>query len=123
MRSQNMIKNFVTAAGLLSLATAAAATTWNVDASACDDTTGTPAFCTIGAAIATAAAGDTIQIVAADYAENLFIDKSLTLLGANAGNCARDGEFPGRGAPAAATRRTCCRRPTRRSASLRAPTT
>ncbi|MFN7942379.1 MAG: right-handed parallel beta-helix repeat-containing protein [Thermoanaerobaculia bacterium] len=89
-----MIKNFVTAAGLLSLATAAAATTWNVDASACDDTTGTPAFCTIGAAIATAAAGDTIQIVAADYAENLFIDKSLTLLGANAGNCARDGEFP-----------------------------
>lgn len=94
MRSQNMIQKLFVTAGFLTLATAAAATTWNVDASACDDTTGTPAFCTIGAAIATAAAGDTISVVAADYAENLFIDKSLTLLGANAGSCARDNEYP-----------------------------
>ena len=42
-------------------------------------------FATIQAAVAAAANGDTIVVDAGIYAENLTIDKAVTILGANAG--------------------------------------
>ena len=42
-------------------------------------------FATIQAAVAAAANGDTIMVDAGTYAENLTIDKAVTILGANAG--------------------------------------
>jgi parallel beta-helix repeat protein len=49
---------------------------------ACDNSTGTPAYCTISAAIAAAAPGDTIEVDNGTYFENVDIDKdNLTLDG------------------------------------------
>src|ERR1044072_7939317 len=44
----------------------------------------TPCFTTIQAAINAAAPGDTIQVAAATYAEQIDVNKALTLLGPNA---------------------------------------
>ncbi len=44
----------------------------------------TPCFTTIQAAINAAAPGDTIQVAAATYAEQINVNKALTLLGPNA---------------------------------------
>jgi hypothetical protein len=68
---------------------AAAATTWVVD----DDGVQCPArdFASIQAAISapTTINGDTIRVCAGTYVENVFLNKSLTLLGAQAGVDAR----------------------------------
>ncbi|GAA3744942.1 hypothetical protein GCM10022239_20670 [Leifsonia bigeumensis] len=67
-------------AGLLALGAgpARAAESWTVCASGCD-------YTTISAAVSGAAAGDTIVVQAGTYAESIVIDKSLTILGPNAG--------------------------------------
>ncbi len=53
-------------------------------------TYGTDAFGTIGAAVAAAHAGDTIEIATGLFVENVTINTSLTLLGANAGIAGSD---------------------------------
>ena len=60
-----------------------AATTLEVNnTGACDDSTGTPVYCTLGAAIAAAAPRDTIEVVNGTYFENVDIGKdNLTLEG------------------------------------------
>jgi len=68
----------MTFAAVLVAAPASAATTLTVCATGCDATT-------IQAAVTAASAGDTITIAAGTYAESVSIDKSLTLVGPNAG--------------------------------------
>jgi nitrous oxidase accessory protein NosD len=43
-------------------------------------------FKTIGAAVAAASTGDTIQVASGTYSEDVIIDKSLSLIGANSAN-------------------------------------
>ena len=67
---------------------ALAATTRNVNNTpGCNDGTGTPYYCTIGAAVAASSSGDTITVAAGvhPYAESIGIDKGLSLLGPNFG--------------------------------------
>lgn len=45
-------------------------------------------YATISAAVSAAAAGDTIEVCAGTYAEGVLVDKSLTILGPNAGSSA-----------------------------------
>src|SRR5256886_413947 len=72
---------------------ASAATTLVVDddgmATAADCNDPTPTYMTIGAAVAAAASGDTIKVCPGTYVENVVLNKSLTLLGAQAGVDAR----------------------------------
>ena len=51
---------------------------------ACDDTTGSPAYCTIQAAVDAASDGDTISVAAGTYTEGITLTpgKDLTLVGA-----------------------------------------
>jgi hypothetical protein len=69
-------------------ATAAAQTTWHVDANyaGCPGSgSASDPFCTIGAALSAASPGDTIQVAAGHYAENLQITTDdLRLVGAGA---------------------------------------
>lgn len=66
-------------------ATASAATTWYVDddcGASPDGTVGNP-YCTIQAAINAASPGDTIEVAAGTYEEQLIVDESITLQGEN----------------------------------------
>ena len=80
---------------LIMLSSQALAGTWYVNAVSGDDgnncKTQTTACATIGHAISLAASGDTIQIAAATYQENLTIPFSLTLKGAKAATTIVDG--------------------------------
>lgn len=80
---------------LLMLTSTAVAGTWYVNGASGDDgnncTTKTTACATIGHAISLAASGDTIQIAAATYQENLSIPVNLTLNGAKASTTIVDG--------------------------------
>ncbi len=80
---------------LMMLSSAAFASTWYVDGVNGDDgndcKTKTTACATIGHAISLAASGDTIQIAAATYQENLSIPLNLKLNGANAATTIVDG--------------------------------
>src|SRR2546428_12209624 len=58
-------------------------------ASATDCNASDPAFLTISAAVAAAISGDTIKVCPGTYVENVILNKSLTLLGAQAGVDAR----------------------------------
>src|SRR2546427_9445426 len=70
-----------------------AATTLVVDddglASPSDCNDATPTYMTISAAVAAANPGDTIKVCPGTYIENVILNKSLTLLGAQAGGDAR----------------------------------
>ncbi len=69
------------------------ASTRNVDINdgACDDGTGVPVYCHIQAAVTAAVDDDTINVAAGTYAENVALNKRLTMNGAQAGAtaCAR----------------------------------
>jgi fibronectin-binding autotransporter adhesin len=58
------------------------------------DDSGSANFLTISAAVAAAADGDTIQVAAGNYAEQVTVNKSLTILGAQAGQDARVRSVP-----------------------------
>jgi hypothetical protein len=88
--------SFVPALGaLIVLSSPALASTWYVNGVNGDDGNGckttSTACATIGHAISLAATGDTIQIAAATYQENLSIPFNLTLNGANAAGTIIDG--------------------------------
>src|SRR6516225_3000183 len=80
---------------LILLSSPALASTWYVNGVNGDDGNGckttSTACATIGHAISLAATGDTIQIAAATYQENLSIPFNLTLNGANAAGTIIDG--------------------------------
>jgi predicted outer membrane repeat protein len=80
---------------LIMLSSPALASTWYVDGVHGDDgnncKTKATACATIGRAISLAASGDTIQIAAATYQENLSIPFNLTLNGAKAATTIVDG--------------------------------
>ena len=80
---------------LMMLSTPALSSTWYVNGVSGDDgnncKTKTTACTTIGHAISLAASGDTIQIAAATYQENLSIAVNLTLNGAKAATTIVDG--------------------------------
>jgi predicted outer membrane repeat protein len=80
---------------LMMLSSSALASTWYVDGVNGDDgndcKTKTTACTTIGHAISIAASGDTIEIAAATYQENLNIPFDLTLNGAKAATTIVDG--------------------------------
>ena len=80
---------------LIMLSSPALAATWYVDGGNGDDgndcKTKATACATIGHAISLAASGDTIQIAAATYQENLSIPFNLTLNGAKAATTIIDG--------------------------------
>ncbi|HVW90625.1 MAG TPA: hypothetical protein VHC01_14270, partial [Gaiellaceae bacterium] len=69
------------AAGI-GLTAARAGSTFNVCTSGCP-------YTSIQAAVTAASAGDTIEVGAGTYAESVTVGKSLTILGAQAGNDAR----------------------------------
>ena len=81
----------------LALAPAALASTWYVDGVNGDDANDckslTTACGTIGHAISLSALGDTIQIAAATYQENLTVPFDLTLTGAKAATTIIDGGY------------------------------
>ena len=76
------------AAANAAAAQAQSAQIWSVDASYPDNSgcvAATRACKTLQAAIQAAAAGDTLNVAAGTYSENIVVNKSLTLLGAQAG--------------------------------------
>jgi len=80
-----------------------ASTTLNVNNTpGCNDATGSPYYCTIGAAVAAASPGDTIMVAAGIYNESVAVDKTLTLKGAQAGVDAR-----GRSGPESVINNSC----------------
>lgn len=71
------------------------AAVWNVTPGSTGSCTAADQNCsTISAAIAAAAAGDTIRVAAGSYAEAITVNKTLTLLGAQAGVDARTRSVP-----------------------------
>src|SRR5579864_7030132 len=80
---------------LIMLSSPALAGTWYVDGVNGDDgndcKTKVTACATIGHAMALASSGDTIQIAAATYQENLSVPRNLTLNGAKAATTIVDG--------------------------------
>jgi hypothetical protein len=68
---------------------ALAATTLYVNAAGCNNATGSPSYCTIGAAVKAASPGDTIVVSAGTYAESVTVNKPLTIEGAESGVDAR----------------------------------
>ena len=75
-------------ASLFAMTTAHAQTTFYVDASVAGPGTGAigDPFPTIGAGLAVAVAGDTIEIAAGTYPESIVLNQQITLHGAQAGN-------------------------------------
>src|SRR5436305_8748343 len=96
MRTRVLIASGMVAAFLATAHPAAAATTRLVDddgaatAASCDAGAPGSAFTTISAAVAAAVAGDTVKVCPATYNEQVTVNKSLTLTGAQAGIDARD---------------------------------
>src|SRR5439155_11384982 len=80
------------AAAIVATQPALAATTRHVSPTGTDtgDCTVNPCK-TIGYAITRSVSGDTIQIAAGAYHENLLVDRSLTLKGAGSGSTSVDG--------------------------------
>src|SRR5688572_18317483 len=76
----------ITGVATVVLGTSSAATTLVVD----DDNVECPAatHATISSAVSAASAGDTIQVCAGSYGENVLVNKSLTINGPNAGTSA-----------------------------------
>lgn len=73
---------------------AGAATIWQVSLNSPGACTLADARCaSVGAAIAAAKPGDTIQIAAETRVENIVVDKSLTIVGAGAGATVLDGGY------------------------------
>ena len=106
---------------------ASAAMTLVVDddgmATAADCNDPTPTYMTIGAAVAAAASGDTIKVCPGMYTENVVLNKSLTLLGAQAGVDARGRVSANESVVASAPRDSAHRPQWRPHAAARLPTT
>jgi Calx-beta domain/Right handed beta helix region len=99
MRTRALIAGCLAAASLAAAQPAAAATTRLVDDDGaatptnCNGGAGGSAFVSISAAVAAATGGDTIKVCPGTYNEQVVVNKSLALTGAQAGVDARD---PGR---------------------------
>src|SRR5260221_1813652 len=94
MKLSNISPVLFAATVALALANTASAATWYVDPAGNDSNTctapGSASACmTIGAAMAKASAGDTINVAIGNYNEQVQINKTLTLLGAQHGVDAR----------------------------------